>query len=113
MESNRKVAYFYEPEIGNHYYGHGHPMKPHRVRMAHTLIVRYGLYRHLDVFQTVRASERAMSAFHDPDYIDFLQNVSYGLRRHRGLLSEGLRSCLSTVCKTQPNSALDFVFTPD
>lgn len=43
------MAYYYEPEIGNYYYGHGHPMKPHRVRMAHTLIVRYGLYRHLEV----------------------------------------------------------------
>ena len=44
-----QVAYFYEPEIGNFYYGHGHPMKPHRVRMAHSLIVRYGLYKHLEV----------------------------------------------------------------
>uniref|UniRef100_A0A7S3R8B8 Histone deacetylase n=2 Tax=Dunaliella tertiolecta TaxID=3047 RepID=A0A7S3R8B8_DUNTE len=72
----RKVAYFYEPEIGNYYYGHGHPMKPHRVRMAHALIVRYGLYRHLEVFRPVRATEKAMSAFHAPDYIDFLKNVT-------------------------------------
>jgi len=72
----RRVAYYYEPEIGNYYYGHGHPMKPHRVRMAHTLIVRYGLYRYLEVFKPVRASEKAMSTFHAPDYIDFLKNVS-------------------------------------
>lgn len=83
--SNRKVAYFYEPEIGNHYYGHGHPMKPHRVRMAHTLIVRYGLYRHLEVFKPARASEKAMAAFHDEDYIDFLQNVSVRVRGCDGL----------------------------
>ncbi len=44
-----QVSYYYDPEIGNHYYGHGHPMKPHRVRMAHTLICRYGLYKHLEV----------------------------------------------------------------
>lgn len=44
-----QVSYYYDPEIGNFYYGHGHPMKPHRVRMAHSLIVRYGLYHHLEV----------------------------------------------------------------
>jgi acetoin utilization deacetylase AcuC-like enzyme len=44
-----QVSYYYDPEIGNFYYGHGHPMKPHRVRMAHGLIVRYGLHRHMEV----------------------------------------------------------------
>jgi acetoin utilization deacetylase AcuC-like enzyme len=44
-----KVSYFYDPELGNFYYGAGHPMKPHRVRLAHTLIMRYGLHRHLEV----------------------------------------------------------------
>lgn len=27
-----------------------HPMKPHRVRMAHNLIVNYNLYKEMDVF---------------------------------------------------------------
>lgn len=44
-----QVAYYYDPDIGNFYYGHGHPMKPHRVRMAHCLITRYGIYRHMEV----------------------------------------------------------------
>jgi histone deacetylase 1/2 len=37
------VAYFYDPEIGSYYYGPGHPMKPHRLRLTHNLVVHYGL----------------------------------------------------------------------
>ena len=44
-----QVAYFYDPEIGNYYYGTGHPMKPHRVKMAHSLIVHYGLANQMEV----------------------------------------------------------------
>jgi len=72
----RKVSYYYDPDIGNYYYGHGHPMKPHRVRMAHALILRYGLYKHLEVFKPTRATEESMSAFHTEDYIAFLKSVT-------------------------------------
>jgi hypothetical protein len=44
-----QVSYFYDPEIGSFYYGQGHPMKPHRVKMAHDLILHYGLYTQLQV----------------------------------------------------------------
>ena len=37
-------------QVGSFHYGQGHPMKPHRVRMAHNLIVNYSLYREMDVF---------------------------------------------------------------
>ncbi|XP_061355711.1 histone deacetylase 19-like isoform X3 [Gastrolobium bilobum] len=43
----RKVCYFYDPEVGNYYYGQGHPMKPHRIRMTHALLAHYGLLQHL------------------------------------------------------------------
>jgi len=39
------TSYFYDAEIGNYHYGQGHPMKPHRVRMTHNLVVNYQLYR--------------------------------------------------------------------
>ena len=39
----RRVAYFYDPDVGNYVYYLGHPMKPHRIRMAHNLIVNYNL----------------------------------------------------------------------
>ena len=34
----QRVSYFYDSDIGNYYYGQGHPMKPHRIRMAHNLL---------------------------------------------------------------------------
>ena len=37
-------------EVGNFYYGAGHPMKPHRIRMAHNLILNYGLYRKMEIY---------------------------------------------------------------
>lgn len=44
-----QVAYFYDADIGSFYYGPGHPMKPHRVKMAHSLILHYGLYKQMEV----------------------------------------------------------------
>lgn len=44
-----QVSYYYDPDIGDFYYGQGHPMKPHRVRLAHCLVTRYDLWHHLDV----------------------------------------------------------------
>ena len=44
-----QVAYFYDADVGKYYYGQGHPMKPHRVKMAHSLILHYGLYSQMEV----------------------------------------------------------------
>ena len=41
--TNKRVAYFYDQDVGNYVYYLGHPMKPHRIRMAHNLIVMYGM----------------------------------------------------------------------
>lgn len=37
-------------DVGNYYYGQGHPMKPHRIRMTHNLLLNYGLYRKMEIF---------------------------------------------------------------
>lgn len=37
----RRVAYFYDQDVGNYHYYLGHPMKPHRIRMSHNLIINY------------------------------------------------------------------------
>nr|XP_027201294.1 threonylcarbamoyladenosine tRNA methylthiotransferase-like [Dermatophagoides pteronyssinus] len=71
-----RTAYFYDPDIGSYYYGSGHPMKPQRVRMAHSLILSYDLYKELDVFQPHYASMLELTKFHSPDYVDFLASVS-------------------------------------
>ena len=64
----RRVCYYYDGEIkhscncndevlssnigdiGNYYYGQGHPMKPHRIRMTHNLLLNYGLYRKMEIY---------------------------------------------------------------
>lgn len=70
------VAYFYDPDVGNFYYAEGHPMKPHRMRMTHNLLVAYGVYDKMDVPLTPRASERDMTRFHSDEYINFLRIVN-------------------------------------
>jgi histone deacetylase 1/2 len=99
----KRVAYFYDSEIGSYYYGPGHPMKPQRVRMTHALLKGYELYRLMDVgfnfflcsfriwlviqnektlmcFPQVikphRASESELTFFHDNDYVNFLAVVT-------------------------------------
>lgn len=37
-------------EVGNYHYGPQHPMKPHRIRMTHNLIINYGLWKKLSIF---------------------------------------------------------------
>jgi histone deacetylase 1/2 len=47
---NKKVAYFYDSDVGNYAYVSGHPMKPHRIRMTHSLVVNYGLYKKMEIY---------------------------------------------------------------
>ncbi len=63
--SNRKkVAYFYDSDIGNYAYVAGHPMKPHRIRMTHSLIMQYGLYKKMEIYVSVYvASSRSKLSF--------------------------------------------------
>lgn len=72
----RRVSYFYEPTIGDYYYGQGHPMKPHRIRMAHNLIVHYGLHRRMEVNRPFPAGPSDIRRFHTDEYVEFLASVS-------------------------------------
>ncbi|KAK9820648.1 hypothetical protein WJX81_005680 [Elliptochloris bilobata] len=76
MESKKRVAYFYDPEIGSYYYGPGHPMKPHRLRLTHSLVIHYGLANLMEVYRPRPAVERELQAFHADDYIHFLKSVT-------------------------------------
>ena len=65
MPLKDRIAYFYHgriqidqnrlflEDIGNYYYGPGHPMKPQRLRLTHNLILTYKLYRFLEVYVMV------------------------------------------------------------
>ncbi|CAN6194687.1 unnamed protein product [Urochloa humidicola] len=74
--SKRKVCYFYDAEVGNYYYGQGHPMKPHRIRMTHALLGRYGLLDEMQVFRPHPARDRDLCRFHADDYVAFLRSVT-------------------------------------
>lgn len=97
--SPKKVAYFYDSDIGNYAYVTGHPMKPHRIRLAHSLIMQYNLYLKMEIYVSIAtyygpyradknrisltglkrakpASRGEMTQFHTDDYIDFLQKVT-------------------------------------
>uniref|UniRef100_A0A0E0JXB0 Histone deacetylase n=1 Tax=Oryza punctata TaxID=4537 RepID=A0A0E0JXB0_ORYPU len=74
----RRVCYFYDPEVGNYYYGQGHPMKPHRVRMTHALLAHYGLLAagKMQVLRPLPARDRDLCRFHSDDYVAFLRTVT-------------------------------------
>lgn len=72
----RRTCYFYDEEVGNFYYGSGHPMKPHRIRMAHNLILNYGLYRKMEIYRPHLVTEEQMTMFHTDDYVHFLSHVT-------------------------------------
>jgi len=71
--SRPKVAYFYDPEVGNFHYGQLHPMKPHRLSVTHSLVLNYNLHKKMQVFRPYIASMPDMTRFHSEEYIEFLQ----------------------------------------
>ena len=80
--SKKRVSYFYASDVGLYYYGPGHPMKPHRLRMAHQLILSYGLYRKMEVYKPKLSSDYQMQRFHSEDYINFLKKISPDNLKH-------------------------------
>ncbi|KFQ79412.1 Histone deacetylase 2, partial [Phaethon lepturus] len=62
-------------DIGNYYYGQGHPMKPHRIRMTHNLLLNYGLYRKMEIYRPHKATAEEMTKYHSDEYIKFLRSI--------------------------------------
>ena len=50
----KKVAYFYDSDVGNYAYVAGHPMKPHRIRITHSLVMNYGLYKNMEIYVSLQ-----------------------------------------------------------
>ncbi|OXV09870.1 hypothetical protein Egran_02367 [Elaphomyces granulatus] len=75
-DRNKKIAYFYDSDVGNYAYVSGHPMKPHRIRMAHSLVMNYGLYKKMEIYRAKPASRYEMTQFHTDEYIEFLSKVT-------------------------------------
>lgn len=62
FSTRRKVGYFYDPDVGNFYYSQNHPMKPHRMRLTHNLLLAYGLFEKMDIL--VRSPRAPWSQFY-------------------------------------------------
>ncbi|ORX39058.1 hypothetical protein BD324DRAFT_618380 [Kockovaella imperatae] len=75
-EDKKRVCYFFDSDIGNYHYGPGHPMKPTRIRMCHSLVMNYGLYKKMEIFRAKPATKREMSQFHTDEYVDFLHRIT-------------------------------------
>ncbi|KAI5059924.1 hypothetical protein GOP47_0024344 [Adiantum capillus-veneris] len=72
----KKVTYFYDSDVGNYYYGQGHPMKPHRIRMTHSLLLHYNLDTKMEIRKPQQARMNDLCRFHADDYINFLKSVT-------------------------------------
>lgn len=59
----KRVAYFYDSDIGNYAYVTGHPMKPHRIRLAHSLVMNYDVYKFLEIYVSRPRRESGESSF--------------------------------------------------
>ncbi|CAI5460542.1 unnamed protein product [Closterium sp. Yama58-4] len=51
-------------------------MKPHRIRMTHSLLMHYGLHTKLEIFKPFPARDKDMCRFHSDDYVEFLRTVT-------------------------------------
>ncbi|PIA12995.1 histone deacetylase Clr6 [Coemansia reversa NRRL 1564] len=76
MTLKKRITYYYDEEVGNYNYGYMHPMKPFRMRMAHSLVTSYGLDKQMTVIRPPRASALEMTRFHADDYVEFLSRVT-------------------------------------
>ncbi|KAG5727461.1 Histone deacetylase Rpd3 [Termitomyces sp. T112] len=74
--SQRRVAYYYDPDAGAYTYGLGHPMKPHRIRVTHDLVTAYEMLPKMHVLRPTRATPETMTSFHTDEYIHFLNRVT-------------------------------------
>ncbi|KAL5527933.1 CLR6 [Sanghuangporus baumii] len=74
--SKRRVAYYYDNDVGMFSYGYGHAMKPQRIRMTHDLVATYGMLDKMQVLRPRRADATTMTRFHTDEYIHFLTKVT-------------------------------------
>ncbi|KAJ6765292.1 HISTONE DEACETYLASE 6 [Salix koriyanagi] len=51
-------------------------MKPHRIRMAHNLIINYALHHLMEVNRPFPAGPEDIGGFHSDEYVEFLSSVS-------------------------------------
>jgi histone deacetylase HOS2 len=71
-----KVSFHYNPRVEYHHFGSSHPMKPWRLTLTKQLILAYGLEYTMDLHEPRPATFAEIKAFHDEEYLSFLQSVT-------------------------------------
>ncbi|KAK5129838.1 hypothetical protein LTR08_002775 [Meristemomyces frigidus] len=71
-----KVSFHYNSRVEDMHFGKTHPMKPWRLTLTKHLVLGYGLQYTMDTYEAVAAGKDQVCVFHDPDYVDFLAEVS-------------------------------------
>lgn len=94
----KRVAYFYDSDVGNYAYVAGHPMKPHRIRLAHSLIMNYGIYQKMEIYVSSECSLETEGIPHSPPLL--LCSSVHGRIIH-SLLIQGLTG-ISSVQNQPP-----------
>ncbi|KAF7340981.1 Histone deacetylase [Mycena sanguinolenta] len=74
--SRRRVAYYYDADVGAYTFGYNQYLKPHRVKMTHDLISAYGMLDKMHVLRPARTSAETMTSFHTDEYVQFLSRVT-------------------------------------
>ncbi|KAJ6617415.1 histone deacetylase RPD3 [Mycena sp. CBHHK59/15] len=74
--SRRRVAYYYDPDVGAYTFGYNQYLKPHRVKMTHDLISAYDMLGKMHVLKPARSSAETMTSFHTDEYVQFLSRVT-------------------------------------
>ncbi|CAL1696435.1 unnamed protein product [Somion occarium] len=75
-DPKKRVCYFFDSDVSGFHYGPGHPMKPTRIRMCHSLVMNYGLYKRMEIFRAKPATKREMTQFHSDEYVEFLSRIT-------------------------------------
>ncbi|KAI0737848.1 histone deacetylase RPD3 [Daedaleopsis nitida] len=75
--SKRRVAYYYDPDVGAYSYGVSHAMKPQRMRITHELVSAYDMLPKMHVLRPKRATAEMMTRFHTDEYVEFLSKVTH------------------------------------
>ena len=94
---SKTVSYFYDDEIGNFSYGGGNPMRPHRVRLTHSLVESYGLLDNLILHRPAPQDPDSIAVFHADGELfacyllvdaNFLRSYSRGLTPSSSISAE-------------------------
>lgn len=72
-----RIAYIFDPHVGNFHYGAHHPMKPHRIAVTHSLVHTFELDKHMTIIKPkiTDESSKLLLNYHTPGYIDSLYNL--------------------------------------